>query len=68
MTTGLHTYIGVDNIYKNQSAEGYITFVCPESYQNILKIGSIISFQMVHENGNVMKTKRERRQSSYGNF
>lgn len=45
LTTGLHEYIGVDRVMKNQSVEGYITFISPEAYPNSLSNGTIIYFQ-----------------------
>lgn len=45
LTTGIHTYIGVDCLRKGESTEGYIKFISPELYPHTIKAGDIIIFQ-----------------------
>ncbi|MBQ7776714.1 MAG: hypothetical protein IJ379_12415 [Lachnospiraceae bacterium] len=44
LTTGLQQYIGTDILNRNETVEGYITFISPEAYPHTIKIGMIIPF------------------------
>ena len=45
LTTGVHTYVGTERLKKNQSAEGYVTFISPENYKHTIRVGDRIPFQ-----------------------
>lgn len=45
LTTGLHQYINCDILRKNESVEGMITFITPETYPHSLKVGMRMEFQ-----------------------
>lgn len=45
LTTGVHKYLNCDILKRNETVEGFITFISPEFYTHSLKIGMIIPFQ-----------------------
>lgn len=45
LTTGVHTYIGMDRLKKGQSTEGFISFITPEHYPHSMSVGDKIFFQ-----------------------
>lgn len=45
LTTGLHEYIGVEQVECGERAEGVITFLSPEYYLHTLEPGMKIQFQ-----------------------
>lgn len=45
MTTGVHEYIGAEQVECGETMEGFITFLSPEYYPHTLEPGMKIQFQ-----------------------
>jgi translation elongation factor EF-Tu-like GTPase len=55
LTTGVHHYIGCDQVLPGQTVHGTITFITPEFYPNCLWVGRVIDIQ---EGGRVVGSAR----------
>lgn len=45
LTTGVHYYIGCDEVLPGQTVHGTITFITPEVYPHCLWVGRVIDIQ-----------------------
>jgi translation elongation factor EF-Tu-like GTPase len=45
LTTGLHRYIGCDEVLPGQTVRGTIAFITPEAYPHCLWVGRVIDIQ-----------------------
>ena len=45
LTTGVHHYIGCDEVLPGQTVRGTITFITPEVYPHCLWVGRVIDIQ-----------------------
>jgi len=55
LTTGVHHYIGCDELLPGQTVRGTITFITPEIYPHCLWVGRVIDIQ---EGGRVVGRAR----------